>query len=164
MGLFIYALFHNLSHMTDNLTQIVVPGSARLSLLQGRTYTVFLEEESVVNGKIYSTRESIASLDCHVSSASSGAVIPVQQARTSTTYSFGSRSGRSVLEFKIEQNGTYLFACDYGGIPGPETVLAIGSGIGEAIMLAVVESLGALFGGGRSGARSHRRCVVQAGT
>ena len=148
MGLFIYALYHGLSHMADNLTQLVVPGTAQLTLQHGKTYTVFLEEESVVNGKVYSTTESVSGLECHVTAASDGAIVPIRKAGTNTTYELNSRSGRSVLEFHIDQDGKYLFACDYvQNSKGPETVVAVGSGVGESIMLAVVECLTSLFGG-----------------
>ena len=66
----------------------------------------------------------------------------------SSTYTLGGRSGHSVLEFPIQEDGKYLFACDYGeNSKGPEVVVAVGTGIGEAILRTVVEALGALFGG-----------------
>jgi hypothetical protein len=35
VGFFLYTLFHELVHMTDSLTQVVVPGRAELSLKGG---------------------------------------------------------------------------------------------------------------------------------
>jgi hypothetical protein len=146
-GFFGYILIHGIMHATDSLTQIVVPGRAELSLKQGR-YSVFLEEESTVNGKIYSTTQSIAGLECRVTSVQSGAIIPIQKASMNTTYSVNGRSGHSVLEFPIQQDGRYAFACDYGeNSKGPEVVVAVGSGVGEAILSTVLGGLGAFFGG-----------------
>lgn len=150
-GFFVYTLFHELSHITDSLTQVVVPGSAELHLKPG-TYTVFLEEESVVNGKIYSTTESVSGLSCRVTSVESGAATLLAKPSMDTSYTLGGRSGHSVLEFPIHQAGRYTFACDYGDNPkGAEVVVAVGSGVGEALFLTVAEALTAFFGGGGAG-------------
>jgi hypothetical protein len=151
MGLFGYTLFHGITHATDSLTQVVVPGTAELALHRG-TYTVFLEEESEVNGKIYSTTQPVDGLACRVISAQNGSAIAVRRANNSTTYSVGGRSGHSVLEFPINQDGNYTFTCDYGeNAPGPEVVVAVGSGVGEAIWRTVLGALAAFFGGGAAG-------------
>jgi hypothetical protein len=151
MGLFVYALIYGITHATDSLTQVVVPGTTELTLHRA-TYTVFLEEESVVNGKIYSTTQPVDGLACRVSSAQKGSAIAVRRPNMSTTYSVGGRSGHSVLEFPINQDGKYTFACDYGeNAPGPEVVVAVGSGVGEAISRTVLGALAAFFGGGVAG-------------
>ena len=148
IGFFVYALLHGLTHFTDGLTQVVVPGSAQLNLRHGLTYTVFLEEESTVHGKIYSTKESLSGLECRVTSIPAGTSIPVRTSSLNTTYSVNSRSGHSVLEFQIDQDGPYRFACDYGSNPrGPDTVLAVGSGTGGAFAISVLESIGSLAAG-----------------
>jgi hypothetical protein len=145
--IFFYTTFHGIMHLTDSLTQVVVPGSAELNLQRGR-YSVFLEEESVANGKIYSTTQSIDGLVCHVSSAENGTVIALEKSSASVSYSVNGRSGHSVLEFPIQQAGRYTFACAYGeNSNGPEVVMAVGSGVGEAISRTVIGGLGAFFGG-----------------
>lgn len=151
MGLFGYTLFQGITHAADSLTQVVVPGTAELALHRG-TYTVFLEEESEVNGKIYSTTQPVDGLACRVSSAQNGSAIAVRRPNMNTTYSVGERSGHSVLEFLINQDGNYTFACDYGeNAPGPEVVVAVGSGVGEAISRTVLGALAAFFGGAAAG-------------
>jgi len=148
-AVFVYTLVHGLMHLTDSLTQVVVPGKAELSLKRGRTYTVFLEEHSVVHGKVYSTTEAIGGLGCRVNSIPDGNAVRIAQSSANTTYDVGGRSGHSVLEFTIPQDGNYEFACDYGGkSPGPEAVMAVGSGVGERIFRTVAVSLVAMFGGG----------------
>jgi hypothetical protein len=146
-GFFVYTLFHGIMHVTDSLTQVVVPGSADLNLKRGR-YTVFLEEQSTVNGKIYSTTQSIDGLACRVSSVQNRATIPIEKPSGSATYSVSGRSGHSVLEFPIQQDGRYSFACDYGeNSKGPEVVVAVGSGVDGAIFHTVLGALAAFFGG-----------------
>ena len=140
-------LFHGLTHATDSLTQIVAPGRAELDLQPGR-YTVFLEEQSTVNGTIYSTTQSVSGLACRASSVQNGSTVAMQKPTMSTSYSVGGRSGHSVLEFSIQQAGKYAVACDYGeGAKGPEVVVAVGSGVGETITRTIVGGLAALFGG-----------------
>lgn len=151
-GFFVYTLIHGITHITDSLTQIVVPGSAELSLRGGQDYTVFLEDQSTVNGKIYSATQPISGLTCHVSSVGKGTTIALEKPSASTSYSTSSRSGHSVLEFPVHEDGRYLFSCDYGDNPkGPETVVAVGTGVGEAISRTVFGSLASAFGGGGLG-------------
>jgi hypothetical protein len=151
-GAFVYALFHGITHATDSLTQIVVPGSAELTLRQGQLYTVFLEDQATVNGKIYSTTQSISGLTCRVSSVEKGTPLAIKKSSANVSYTVGSRSGHSVLEFPVQEAGRYLFSCDYGEkSQGPETVVAVGTGVGEAIVRTVLGSLAAMFGGGGLG-------------
>ena len=146
-GFFVYTLFHGLTHVTDSLTQIVVPGSKELNLQQGR-YSVFLEEESVVDGKVYSTTQSIDGLTCRVRSVQNGSSVAIENASMSTSYSVEGRSGHSVLEFSIQQSGQYTFACDYReNAKGQQVVVAVGSGVGEGIFQTVIGSLASFFGG-----------------
>lgn len=148
VGLFVHTLFHELGHLTDSLTQVVVPGRAELSLQRRRSYTVFLEEQSVVGGKIYSTTQSIAGLECRVRSLQNGSTIPIGKSTMNTSYSVDGRDGHAVLEFLIKEDGKYEFACDYGeNTKEPEVVVAVGSGISETIFRTVLEALGEFFGG-----------------
>jgi hypothetical protein len=149
IGFFIYTLLHGILRITDSLTQVVVPGETTLALKHGARYTVFYEQQSVINGRIYSTNEPLSGLKCDVTSVSHGEAIPLRQPSMSTTYDVGGRSGKSVLEFSIAQDGQYRLVCGYAtGSRGPEVVLAVGSGVGEDIMSTVFRSFGAIFGGG----------------
>ena len=134
-GLFVYFLFHGLSHLTDSLTQVVVPGHKELSLNKPATYTVFLEEQSVVDGRIYSTTEAVNGLNCSVTAQPGGQQIPLHHPRMSTTYNVSGRSGRSVLEFPVKVPGQYELSCNYPeDAKGPQTVVAVGAGIGEELL------------------------------
>ena len=153
VSLFVYTLFHGLFHLTDHLTQVVVPGEKDLMLQAKLRYTIFLEEQSVVDGRIYATRTNLNGLTCRVSSLTSGKKIDTHRAAMSTTYNVGGRSGRSVLEFLTEEAGTYHLTCDYQeGVQGPEAVLAVGSGVTEGIFGMILKCLAAMFGGGIVGA------------
>lgn len=151
-GLFVFFLLSGLSHITESLTQVVVPGKADLTLKTPGRYTIFLEEQSVVNGRIYSTRQSVNGLKCTVTSQPGKRVILLRNPGMSTTYTANGRAGRSALEFTVEEGGTYELACGYPeDAKGPETVLAVGTGVGEKIMGTVGRGFVAIFGGGGAG-------------
>src|SRR5262249_20718771 len=146
IGLFLYFLIAGLSHMTDTLTQVVVPGQAELKLTQPGTYTIFLEHASVVNGRIYVNTESINRLKCAVRRGDAdGQEIPVRMPSGSVSYSIGRRSGQSVLEFFVDDAGEYWFACEYPDeAKGPEVVVAVGKGVGKRIFKTVMLSLASM--------------------
>ena len=141
------------STLTDSLTQVVVPGQAQLSLNAPRTYTIFLEEQSVVDGRIYSTTESVDGLKCTVTSQSENQQIPMRRPGMSITYNAHGRSGRSVLAFPVKVAGQYTLFCNYPqDTRGPQTVVAVGTGVGEKLTQTVLWSLVSMFGGMGSGA------------
>src|SRR6202795_4291195 len=61
-----YIFSHGLRHATDSLTQVVVPGEINLALQSGKSYTVFYEQHSIVNGRIYSSRDGLSGLKCRL--------------------------------------------------------------------------------------------------
>ena len=153
VGLFAYFLVHGIFHLTDSLTQVVVPGQAQLSLNPPGTYTIFLEEQSVVDGRIYSTTESVDGLKCTVASQSENQQIPLRRPGMSVTYNVHGRSGRSVLAFPVKVAGQYTLFCNYPlETRGPQTVVAVGAGVGEKLTQTVLWSLVSMFGGMGSGA------------
>ena len=149
VGLFVYFLLTGLFHITDNLTQIVMPGEADLSLQGNLNYTVFLEEQSVVNGQIFSVRETITGLTCHLREQPAGTEIPLRASRASMNYNVNGRSGRSLLEFIPPVTGAYHFACGYEqGKPGPQAVMAVGAGFGKKLTDMLARCFASMFGGG----------------
>ncbi|HYL62938.1 MAG TPA: hypothetical protein VE077_09985 [Candidatus Methylomirabilis sp.] len=148
ISIFLYALIHGVAHATDSLRQVVVPGECQIPLQQAKSYTVFIERQSAVHGKIYSTEGSVNGLECNLVPVGGIQKIEMRPSRMSTTYDVGGRSGRSLFEFRVPEDGTYSFACGYSYVThGPEVVLAVGSGVGEGIMRAISLGLGGMFGG-----------------
>lgn len=147
-GFSAYTMLHGIMHVTDSLTQVVVPGQAELSLKAGQTYTIFLEEQTTVDGKIYSTTGSVEGLACGVASPETGVSVETRKPGTSASYDVNGRSGHSVLEFTVPRDGKYSFTCDYGkNAEAPRVVLAVGSGVGESISRTVLGGLAEAFGG-----------------
>lgn len=149
LGLFVYFLFSGISHITDSLTQAVVPGRAELTLNTPGTYTIFLEEQSAVDGRIYSTTaEAVNGLQCSVTSLPGGQKVALTKPSTSTTYDTGGRHGRSVLAFQVKDSGQYELSCDYpADAKGPQAVVAVGAGVAARIIRTMGLSFAAIFGG-----------------
>lgn len=146
-GGFIATLWTGLRHLGDNLTQVVVPGTADVDLKAKGLYTVYLEQNSVVRGKIYPS-QNVNGLTCELHSKATGAEIPLHQPRMRTNYSLGQRSGRSVLAFTLDHPGTYTFGCGYrDDAQSPDVVMAIGNGVSERIFRTVGFSFFFLFAG-----------------
>ncbi len=148
MSFFVYTLFHGVSHITDNLVQVVVPGAKDLNLQPKLWYTIFLEEGAVVDGRVYATKLDLAELKCTVTSQATGEQSVMRFATGSTTYNLNGRSGRSVLEFMTEEAGVYHLECNYEeGAQGPQGVLAVGSGVTQEILGILMKCFASLVGG-----------------
>jgi hypothetical protein len=168
-GLFVYFLVNGIFHVTDNLTQVIVPGEADLSLEGNVKYTVFLEQESVVNGRIFAIHDHLDGLACRLREQAAGTEVTFQRTQTNLTYNVNGRSGRSILEFTPQTKGVYHITCGYGEQKeGPQAVLAIGSGFGEKIVSLLSRCFASMFGGGIVGAafliyafRLHKRMKLQ---
>ena len=144
-----YSLFNGLRHLTDSLTEIVVPGQSDLTLHPGETYAVYLESNAIVNGRNYPGGNLLKGMHCEVHQLPDGEAVPLRRPGMTTTYNLGARTGRSVLEFTVPTPGNYLFACVSGENNGaPEEVVAVGPGVSSKIATLVTRSLLAIFCGG----------------
>lgn len=144
---FAIILWKSLSGIGEGLQQVVVPGTAELNLPKAGKYTVFHEYESAVGSRIYSSTREISGLDCSLRSKATGVPVELARSFSNTTYSMGGRSGKSYLDFRIEQPGVYVFSAEYPeGQEGAETVVAIGQGVGFRIVAGILGSLAVVFG------------------
>jgi len=156
IGLFAYFLLTGIKGATATLTQVVVPGGVALNITNPGSYTIFLEQPSTVNGKTYSSTESVDALLCNMteqlpsqtSTESPRTAVPLRRPSVNITYSLGNRAGRSVLEFRADEPALYHLSCAYPeGKAGPETVLAIGTGVGARIVGTLMRSFWGLMVG-----------------
>ena len=124
--LFVVFLF---TQIISNLPQIqvIVPGTHGINLEKPGKYTVFYEYQSVIDNKIYATGESLSGMVVTLKSRKYFQDVVLSKPSTSSTYQAGGRAGTSVLEYEIEEPGTYIFTANYpGGNSNPEVLLAIG--------------------------------------
>jgi hypothetical protein len=133
--------------MGDDLQQVVVPGSADLTLPKTGEYIIFYENRTVINGRFYSTGDDVPGLLIEVKNKTTGQDVATYSPDGSFSYSFGGRSGGSVMAFYIEQPGIYELSAGYPqNGNGPVAVLAVGSNFSGEIMSAIILPLLLFFG------------------
>ena len=124
--------------------QVVVPGTHEIHLEEPGKYTVFYEYRSVIDSKVYSTGESLSGMWATLKSKEDSREVVLSRPSGSSTYETGGRAGVSVLEFEIDEPGTYIFAANYSdGVSGPDVVLAIGQ---FKLLGTILGGLGIFFG------------------
>lgn len=147
IALSVSSMISGFGSLGSDLQQVVVPGSSDLSLFQIGEYTIFYENQTVVNGRVYFTDEDIPGLQIEVKNKTTGLEVATYPPEGSTSYSFGSRSGRSVLAFDIDKPGIYKLSAGYPqGVKGPEVVLAIGHGLFGSVLSVIMYPLVIFFG------------------
>ena len=139
-------LYSGISDSVSGLMQIKAPGNAEINLTESGEWTIFYENNSYFDGKIYSTGEEISGLEVRVREKATGLHQAVYPANVSFSYILGSRSGRSILAFRAPRAGVYQLNSSYPGRAGPEIVLAVGKGMAEGMFSSVALSLALLFG------------------
>lgn len=148
IGFFAFAasIYSGITDAQSSLLRMVAPASADLFLSEPGEYTIFYENNSYVNGKFYSTGEQMPGLQIHVRDEATGSDLVTYPANGGVTYSLDSRSGRSIMAFRIEHAGSYQINASYPGKEGPAVVLAVGKGTIEGILSSIMISFVALFG------------------
>lgn len=140
------AIYHAVISLTHGFQQFVVPGGTTITFERTGNYTIYHEYRSVIANRIYHTDEAVSGLECEVSEAGTGRMIPIRTARANSTYQIGGREGRGLFEVKIDKPGTYEFRGRYAaGFDGPSTVLAVGTASILRFVALVFGGLAALF-------------------
>lgn len=133
---------HRIGHA---FTRFVVPGSGVVALEKPGTYTIFHETQSVVDGRVYAVKD-VPGMKVDVAPEAGGAAVPVTAPNAHSTYSVGSSKGESLLAFTIAEPGRYRVTAAYnGGRNGPQTVLAVSSGIFGTLFRAILIVIGAVI-------------------
>jgi len=145
-SIFAWVLYSSFSDMDSRLSQLVVPGSSDLDLKESGEYTIFYENQTYINGKLYSTGAQIPGLQIRISEKATASELSTYPTPGGFTYSFGGRTGRSIMAFQVERPGIYQINATYPSGEGPKVVLAVGRGFAEGIFSSVVIALAALFG------------------
>lgn len=113
IGAFGFYLYSGIKELSENVIRITAPAKTEARLDEAGVWTVFLETGSVVDGKV-STSTDLTGLVFQVFDPS-GAPVTVRESKGRSTYSFGSRSGFSVMEFTVNQPGTYRIEATFNG-------------------------------------------------
>ena len=146
-GLSAVLLISGLIGMSKDLTQVLAPGKTVLTLKEAGDYTIFLERESVMDGRAYSTVGDVSGLRCTLVNKDSGAEVELSRPAGSESYTMGGRSGVSAFSFELSQPGAYELSAEYpDGQSGPQVVLAIGHAFVRRLLTTIIEVFG--IGGG----------------
>ena len=123
-----------------SMQRVVAPGSAELALEEPGRYTIYHESRSVMDGRVYDVAD-VSGLTVELVSAETGESVPLDAPGANTTYELRGRSGRAVLTFEVDRPGAYRLSADYPAGGGPETVLAVGRGLGTRIAMTVAGAI-----------------------
>jgi len=147
IALAITFIISGVGSLGDDLQRVVVPGNNDLVLSKAGGYIIFYENRTVVNGRVYSTDGDIPGLLVEVRNGKTGQDIGTYSPDGSFSYSIGSRSGRSVMAFYIEQPGIYELSASYPqGEGGPTVVLAVGTDLSGGVISAIALPLLLIYG------------------
>lgn len=151
VGLIAFAsfLFLKLSRLNEGYVRVLVPGEAEVSLEKPGRYIIHHEFKSVFEGRVYSTPEGegLQGMKIEVYSLPGDRPVAVQDTTLSASYSFGSYSGVSLMEFQAEQPGRFrLRGTRDDGSTRPQAVLSIAqSSVGD-IVATVFGGIAIFFG------------------
>lgn len=134
-----------LDGITNGLTRVVIPGEATVDLEAG-TWTIFYEHSGEFEGETFSTSTQAPGIEASVTSED-GEQIPVSPSFASFEYNIGGHTGFSIGEFKVPEEGTYVFSAQLvdPNDPGPY-LLALGKDLGSSTILLVVGIIGMIGG------------------
>ena len=123
----------------EGLQRVVMPGSVKLTVPAG-TSTLYFERESIVEGKTYSTPGTF-SYQCDFSEKDN---VTLRPSSGKVSYSISGFSGRNAFDVDTQVANTYTLRCSSQN--GEQFVLALGRGVGSAVVVAVVALFPFLFG------------------
>lgn len=138
-------VYRGFASLGSSFVRVVMPGQARITLAKSGSYTIFHEYTSVVENEVYSVApEALSGIRCNLNDAESGETIVLSPSASNSTYSLGSREGKSVFDFTVARGGTYEFKCFFPDEArhGLKTVLAIGQGF----TMKIVSVIAMIFG------------------
>ncbi len=114
----------------DNLTRVIVPGSAEINFPKEGAYAVYYEYRSVINGVHYVREKYPPRINCRLTSKVSGQNVELASPQAEgDMYSTQNRERVGVLmkTISINQPGVHIFSCRYAdGRANPQVVLAVG--------------------------------------
>jgi hypothetical protein len=98
----------------------------------------------MLNGKAFNTPSNFPSMELALVSTTSGTHVPITAPSGDYNYQVGSTAGKSIAEFSGNRPGTYILTSQYpAGQAGPDIALAISRGSPGAIVVAILETIGA---------------------
>lgn len=136
----------------QDLTQVVVPGSAEVYFPKAGGYAVYYEYRSVVDGVSYIREKYPPNVDCRLTSKVSGeniSITPDYVEGNIYATNDQERAGVLINSIVIRTPGVYIFSCKYSdGRMQPKIVLAVGPNIVWEFFNIAVKPVAAVICGG----------------
>jgi hypothetical protein len=136
----------------NNLTQVVVPGSAEINFPKAGAYAVYYEYRSAINGVNYVRDKFPPRIKCQLRSKATGDDIELASPHAEgDIYSTQNRERVGVLinSISINQPGVHTFSCRYAdGRSNPQIVLAVGPNIIWELFNIAAKPVSAIVCGG----------------
>lgn len=140
-----FLIFNGVTDIGKAGNRVVVPGSMPLQLEKAGDYTIFYEHQSVIDGMVYSTPQSLTGLQVELTGPDGNAI--TLEPSSGGTYNVGQRSGNGLFDFKAAQPGTYTLNAGYpDGSTEPRVVLAVMQGFMRKLMGLIGGGFLLLFG------------------
>lgn len=130
--------FGSMRSTVAGMRRVVVPGRATITLPAG-TSTLYAERRSVVDGKTYEL-DGEPRARCSFEAAKHQ--LELRAAVAEVSYSIGGYTGRNAWDVDVPEPGDYTLVCE----AEHPFVIAIGRGVGSAIVVAVVGIVPLLLG------------------
>jgi hypothetical protein len=125
--------------LDSGLQRVIIPGRGELTLQQPGDYQIYYEFRSVVGDRVFMTGEDVPELECHLGPKGSNGKVELDPVAVTTNYDLGSRAGKAILGFRIDQPGDYTLSASYPhGRSGPDIVLAVSRGRAANLLFAVL--------------------------
>ena len=135
----------------DDLTQVIVPGSAEVYFPKVGGYAVYYEYRSVIDGVSYARVKYPPNLNCQlISKATGSSIIPVEDYVEGNMYATQNqeRVGVLIKSIVIREPGVYIFSCQYpNNRTTPKIALAVGPNFVWEFFNIVVKPIAASIAG-----------------
>lgn len=136
----------------DNLTQVIVPGSAEVYFPKVGGYAVYYEHRSAIDGVNYVRGKYPPNINCQLTSKANGKdtiLVPDYVEGNMYATQNQEREGVLIKSIIIKEPGIYKFSCHYpGGRTDTQIVLAVGPNIIWELFNIAAKPVAALICGG----------------
>ena len=130
--------FSSMHDTISGMQRVVVPGTSKITLPIG-TSTLYAEQRSRFDGQTYEVSEAFR-YRCGIDDKTRK--FKFEKADGKVTYSLGDYAGHNAWDVTVEEAGDYALVCE----SDKQFVMAVGRGVGSAIVVAVIAIVPFLIG------------------
>ncbi len=134
--------------LSDPLVRFVAPGIAEATIEQPGDYTVFYEYRSEIDGREFSTPNTVPPMEIVMFPEGGGQPVSILASNGGMSYEFGSKAGRSIGALSLDEATTYDVSAEYTNrATQPEIVLGLGYEKGRSVAQLVIGTIGFFLSG-----------------